>query len=64
MISYIWPFEDGNKQTSRMLANAIMSAHNYCPLSYRSVDEGEYKKAIILFYEQHDFAYLKRLVTD
>lgn len=47
MLSYIQPFEDGNKRTSRILANAILMSENYCPLSYRSVDEVEYKKAII-----------------
>ena len=47
MISYIQPFEDGNKRTSRILGNAILLADDFCPLSYRSVDEIEYKKAII-----------------
>ncbi|MDR3047110.1 MAG: Fic family protein, partial [Bacteroidales bacterium] len=61
MISYIQPFEDGNKRTARTLANAILLAHEYCPLSYRSVDEIEYKKAIILFYEQNSALYFKEL---
>ena len=34
-----------------MLANAILFAHNFFPISYRSVDEDTYKKALILFYE-------------
>ncbi|MDR2269022.1 MAG: Fic family protein [Rickettsiales bacterium] len=61
MISYIQPFEDGNKRTARLLGNAILLAHNYCPLSYRSADEIEYKKSVILFYEQNDFAYFKTI---
>jgi len=64
MISYIQPFEDGNKRTGRILGNALLLAGNYCPLSYRSVDETEYKKAIVLFYEQNNFAYFKRLFTE
>lgn len=63
-ISYIQPFEDGNKRTSRLLGNAILLTHRYCPLSYRSVDETEYKKAIILFYEQHTFAAFKKIFLE
>ena len=64
MIAYIQPFEDGNKRTSRILGNALLLANNYCPLSYRSVDEIEYKKAIILFYEQNNASYFKRLFIE
>lgn len=64
MIAYIQPFEDGNKRTSRMASNAILMAYNICPLSYRSVDEAEYKKAVILFYEQNNINYFKRLFVE
>lgn len=64
MISYIQPFEDGNKRTGRILANAILHANNYCPLSYRSVDETEYKKAVILFYETNSICYFKKLFVE
>ena len=64
MIAYIQPFEDGNKRTSRILSNAILLANGYCPLSYRSVDEVEYKKAVILFYEQNNASYFKRLFLE
>jgi Fic family protein len=64
MIAYIQPFEDGNKRTSRILGNAILLAHDYCPLSYRSVDEVEYKKAVILFYEQNNAFYFKELFLE
>lgn len=64
MISYIQPFEDGNKRTSRILANAILMSENYCPLSYRSVDEVEYKKAMIMFYEQNSAEYFKRIFIE
>lgn len=64
MISYIQPFEDGNKRTSRILGNALLLANDYCPLSYRSVDEVEYKKAMILFYEQNNASYFKKLFLE
>lgn len=50
-ISYIQPFEDGNKRTSRLMANALLLAHGCAPLSYRSIDESEYREAILVFYE-------------
>lgn len=64
LISYIQPFEDGNKRTARILGNAILIADDFCPLSYRSVDETEYKKAIILFYEQNNTSYFKQLFLE
>jgi fido (protein-threonine AMPylation protein) len=64
LIAYIQPFEDGNKRTSRMLSNAILMAHDYFPLSYRSVNETEYKEAMILFYETNNLYHLKRLFID
>ncbi|MDR2395192.1 MAG: Fic family protein [Endomicrobium sp.] len=53
MISYIQPFEDGNKRSARILGNALLLANDYCPLSYSSVNETEYKKAIILLTKQY-----------
>ena len=64
MISYIQPFEDGNKRTSRILGNALLLAYDYCPMSYRSVSEEEYKKAMLLFYEQNSAYYFKRIFIE
>ena len=64
MISYIQPFEDGNKRTGRILANAVLFANGYCPLSYRSVSESDYKKAVILFYENNSIDYFKELFVE
>ena len=64
MISYIQPFEDGNKRTGRILANSILFAYNYCPLSYRSINETDYKKAIIIFYENNSLDYFKQLFVN
>lgn len=64
MIAYIQPYTDGNKRTARMLTNAILLAHDLYPLSYRSVDEDEFKKALILFYEQGTIIEIKRLFIE
>lgn len=64
LISYIQPFTDGNKRTGRMLANAILLAADFYPLSYRSVDETTYKKALLLFFEQHSIVHLKKIFID
>lgn len=64
MISYIQPYGDGNKRTGRMLANAILLSWDLFPLSYRSIDEDEFKKALIVFYEQGSLYHLKRLVLE
>lgn len=64
MISYLQPFTDGNKRTARMVSNAILLANGYYPLSYRNVDEVEFKKALILFYEQNNLFHLKRIFLD
>ncbi|OGF19910.1 hypothetical protein A3G56_02985 [Candidatus Falkowbacteria bacterium RIFCSPLOWO2_12_FULL_45_10] len=64
MISYIQPFEDGNKRTARLLANAILLAFDYCPLSYRGINESDYKKALILFYEQNSAVFFKALFVE
>lgn len=64
LTSYIQPFEDGNKRTARLLGNAVLLAHNYCPLSYRSINESDYKKATLLFYEQNSAIFFKELFID
>lgn len=64
MIPYLQPYSDGNKRTGRMLTNAILLAFDYYPLSYRSVDEEEFKKTLILFYEQHNIVHIKRLFIE
>ena len=64
MISYIQPFTDGNKRTSRLLGNALLMADNICPLSFRSVDETEYKKSLIIFYEQNNLRSFKELFIE
>lgn len=64
LISYIQPFEDGNKRTGRMISNALLLAYNACPLSYRSVDSLDYKKAMLLFYEQNNLSVFKNIFIE
>jgi fido (protein-threonine AMPylation protein) len=60
-IGYIQPFEDGNKRTGRLMANALLMSHNLAPLSYRSVDENEYREAMLVFYELNSLVPLKKI---
>lgn len=60
-IGYIQPFEDGNKRTSRLMANALLLAHGHAPLSYRSVDENEYREAMLVFYELNSAMPFKKI---
>ncbi|RLD84920.1 MAG: cell filamentation protein Fic, partial [Bacteroidetes bacterium] len=59
LISYIQPFVDGNKRTARIVSNAILINNKYCPISFRTVDSIDYKKAMLLFYEQNNVTNLK-----
>lgn len=61
LISYIQPFADGNKRTARIVSNAILMHHNHCPLSFRTVDSIDYKKAMLLFYEQNNISNFKNI---
>ncbi|MEA2112979.1 MAG: Fic family protein [Patescibacteria group bacterium] len=61
LLSYIQAFEDGNKRTARMIANAILLSYRSIPMSYRAVDEVEYKKASLLFYEINNLNYFKEI---
>lgn len=63
-IAYTQMFMDGNKRTSRMLANAILIAHDCCPLSFGSLDETEYKQALVLFYEKNNLSNFKRIYLE
>ena len=61
LISYIQPFSDGNKRTARIICNALLINNNYCPISFRTVDSIEYKKAMLLFYEQNNITEFKHI---
>jgi len=64
LISYIQPFEDGNKRTARIISNAILMSYHYCPLSFRTVDPIDYKKAMLIFYEQNNISVFKKIFIE
>ena len=64
LISYIQPFNDGNKRTARIVGNAMLIANGYCPLSFRTVDSIDYKKAMLLFYERNNISAFKQIYIE
>ncbi len=64
LISYIQPFMDGNKRTARIIGNSILIRHQYCPLSFRTVDSLDYKKAMLLFYEVNNVSAFKKIFIE
>ena len=64
LISYIQPFVDGNKRTARIVSNAILIQYGFCPISFRTIDSIEYKKAMLLFYEQNNISAFKKIFID
>ena len=64
LLSYIQAFVDGNKRTARITSNAILIANGYCPISFRTVDSIDYKKAMLMFYEQNNIAAFKKIFVE
>lgn len=64
LLSYIQAFADGNKRTARITSNAILIANRYCPISFRTVDSVDYKKAMLIFYEQNNLSAFKKIFID
>jgi len=63
-ICYLQPFNDGNKRTARILANAILNANDSFPLSLRAVDVNTYKLAILAYYEFGSLGNAKKVFID
>lgn len=63
-LSYVQPFEDGNKRTARLMANAVLVANGCAPLSYRSTDEVAYREAMLVFYELHSIMPIKQIFSE
>jgi len=63
-ISYIQPFEDGNKRTARLVANALLLSYGLAPLSYRSVEEKDFREATLVFYEINSILPLKKIFVE
>jgi len=64
LLSYIQAFEDGNKRTARLMSNAVLISNNYCPISFRTVDSINYKKAMLIFYEQNNISAFKKIFME
>ncbi|GAB1449016.1 hypothetical protein MASR2M44_20380 [Bacteroidota bacterium] len=64
LISYIQPFNDGNKRTARIISNALLMHHHHCPISFRTIDPIEYKKAMLVFYEQSNISAFKKIFIE
>ena len=64
LLSYIQAFNDGNKRIARITSNAILIANGYCPISFRTVDSIDYKKAMLLFYEQNNISAFKQIFIE
>jgi fido (protein-threonine AMPylation protein) len=64
LLSYIQPFNDGNKRTARIVSNAALIAGDHCPISFRTVEAIDYKKAMLLFYERNNMSAIKQIFID
>lgn len=64
LLSYIQAFADGNKRTARIIGNAILIANRHCPISFRTVDSVDYKKAMLIFYEQNNISAFKKIFIE
>jgi len=64
LLSYIQAFDDGNKRTARIVSNAVLIDHDYCPISFRTVSSIDYKKAMLIFYEQNNISAFKKIFIE
>lgn len=64
LLSYIQAFADGNKRTARIVSNAALICYGHCPLSFRTVNSLDYKKAMLLFYEQNNITAIKSMFME
>ena len=61
LLSYIQAFSDGNKRTARIMSNTVLIDFKHCPISFRTVSSIDYKKAMLLFYEQNNMSAFKQI---
>jgi Fic family protein len=64
LISYIQAFGDGNKRTARIISNGLLLQNNYSPVSFLTIDSVDYKKAMLIFYEQNNISAFKKIFID
>ena len=64
LIAYLQPFADGNKRTSRVLANAILESYKYPPITLGGIEPTRYRRACITFYEMSDIEPMMQIIKD
>lgn len=64
LIPYIQPFEDGNKRTSRVMANGILYSYGLPLLSYRNTNIEDYRNSVLSFYELNSIFLFKKIFVD
>lgn len=46
LVSYVWPFSDGNKRTARFMADGLLMSHGYDAVEIPAVSRREYTRAL------------------
>ena len=64
MISYLQPFMDANKRTSRLCMNIPLLKHSLPPFSFTEINRREYMFALLAFYERGRTDFLASVFHD
>jgi Fic family protein len=60
-LAYLQAFRDGNKRTARLISNIPLIASKKAPHVFSSIEEDEFDKAMVFYYETADARPLQRL---
>lgn len=63
-LSYLQPFQDGNKRTGRLAANLPLLAANLPPFSFADMSRKEYMFGLLAFYERGRSDFLAKAFAD
>ncbi len=58
-LAYLQPFADGNKRTSRMIANIPLLKADLCPISFLATSKNAYTSALLGVYELNRFEMMR-----
>ena len=58
-LAYLQPFADGNKRTSRMIANIPLLKADLCPISFLATPKNAYTSALLGVYELNRFEMMR-----
>jgi fido (protein-threonine AMPylation protein)/DNA-binding transcriptional ArsR family regulator len=64
MISYLQPFMDGNKRTSRLCMNIPLLKRSLAPFSFTDINRRDYTFALLAFYERGRIDFLAKVFAD